>query len=218
MALTASAKSNTVSTPAPAGNHVARCVRVIDLGIQKEERGQYAGKINHKLMLCWELPTELHTFKDEKGPEPFMLSSEYTVSLGEKANLRRDLESWRGRAFTAVELDAFDVANVLGAPCLLNVVHKIATNKNTYANVKGITPLPKGFVCPPAISPLLRYEVEMGKNEVFEALPEWIRNKIVGCEDWKAKPAANEGTTTPDPSDYADINAEAAAADSSIPF
>lgn len=214
MALIASAKSKTVSTPAPAGNHVARCVRVIELGLQKET-GQYGTKIQHKLMLGFELPTELHTFKEENGPEPFMLSSEYTVSLGEKANLRKDLESWRGQPFTPAELESFDVGKLLGVPCLLNVVHNKAKNGNTYANVKGITPLPKGFTCPAAISELLKYEIEGGKNEVFGKLPEWIRNKISGCEDWKAQPAANEATTA---EEYADTAASADPNDTSIPF
>lgn len=211
MALTASAKSNTTSTPAPAGNHVARCVRVIDLGLQMDN-GQFGTKIQHKLMLCFELPTELHTFKDENGPEPFMLSSEYTVSLGEKANLRKDLESWRGRPFSAPELDAFDVGKLLGVPCLLNVVHKEAKNGNTYANVKGITPLPKGFQCPSAISELLKYEVENGKDSTYGKLPEWIRAKIDKCEDWKAQPAKNEA-------EVRNNDADAAAAETDqIPF
>lgn len=208
MSLTATAKSSTVSTPAPSGNHVARCVRVIDLGLQTST-GQFGTKIQHKIMLTWELPTELHVFKEENGPEPFMVSSEYTLGLNEKANLRKDLESWRGRPFTADELDGFNVDKLLGVPCLLNVVHKVAANKNVYANVKGITPLPKGFACPPVINPIVKYEIEMGQNDIFQKLPEWIRNKILACEDWKPKAAANE--TRAD--DYADVNAERAAAD-----
>lgn len=205
MALTASAKSNSVSTPPPAGNHVARCVRVIDLGVQRDDSPQFGVKIQHKLMLTWELPTETHVFKEENGPEPFHVSTEYTVFLSEKSNLRKDLESWRGRPFTPDELDAFDVGKLLGAPCLLNVVHKIAKNGNTYGNVKGITPMPKGMQCPSAITPLVKYEVEMGRNETFQALPEWIQNKIAKCEDWKAKPAAHE--TKASAEEYADANA-----------
>lgn len=214
MALTASAKSSTPTTPPPSGNHVARCVRVIDLGLQKETRGQYVGRINHKLMLTWELPTETHVFDEKRGPEPFHVSSELTVSLGEKANLRKMLESWRGRPFTPDELEAFNVGKLMGAPCLLNVVHKKATNGNVYGNVAGVTPLPKGLPCPPAISPLVCYEVEMKRNEVFQALPEWIQNKIAACEDWKPKAAENEHTAAA-ADEYADSNA---APDENLPF
>ncbi len=214
MALTASAKSNTVSTPPPAGAHIARCVRVIDLGVQKDEGGKFGPKCNQKLLLTWELPNELHTFKEEEGPQPFHVTSEYTVFLSEKANLRKHLESWRGRPFTAAELEAFDVGKLLGAPCLLNVIHKTGSNGNTYGNVASLSPMPKGMQCPPAITEPVKYEIEQGRDAVFASLPEWIQNKIAKCENWKAKPKAHETTTAPDPSDYADANADS----ETIPF
>lgn len=201
MALTASAKSTTVSTPAPVGNHVARCVRVIDLGTQKED-GLYGVKVQPKLMLTWELPEELHTFKEENGPEPFVVTKEYTMSLGEKASLRAALESWRGKAFTALELEAFDISKLLGAPCLLNVIHKAGKDGQLRARVGGITPMPKGMKCPEPKIALIKYEIEEGKGDAFKKLPEWVQNKIAACENWKAKPAASESTTEPDPSDF----------------
>ena len=39
--------------------------------------------------------------------KPFLVRRRYTASLHEKSALRKDLESWRGRAFTNVELDGF---------------------------------------------------------------------------------------------------------------
>src|ERR1044071_4282790 len=156
MALTASSKSTNISTPAPAGNHVARCVRVIDLGLQLDV-GQFGRRISHKLMLTWELPDEKHVFKEEVGPEPFHVSKEYTVSLHEKAGLRKELESWRGKAFNAAELDAFNVGKLAGAPCLLNVVHAEKKGGGTKAKVGSISPLPKGFKCPDPVSPIVVY-------------------------------------------------------------
>ena len=54
---------------------------------------------------------------------PAAISKEFTLSLHERANLRRVLISWRGRQFTAEELGGFELANVLGANAMLNVVH-----------------------------------------------------------------------------------------------
>src|SRR5208337_1405024 len=68
----------------------------------------------------------------------------YTLSLHEKAALRKDLESWRGRTFTEEELKGFDVENVLDVPCLLNVIHN-GTSGTVYANVSGIMKLPKSM-------------------------------------------------------------------------
>ena len=66
---------------------------------------------------------------------PFAISKRYTLSTHTKSTLRKDLESWRGRAFTPEEEEAFDVANVCGAYCLLNVTHNQGGDGNTYANV-----------------------------------------------------------------------------------
>lgn len=197
MALTATSKSTSNTTPAPHGTHVARCCRVIDLGLQFD-KGQFGERIQHKLMLTWELPEEKHIFKPENGEEPFHVSKEYTVSLGEKATLRKDLEAWRGRAFTPQELEGFHVGKLLGAACLLNVIHVDKKGGGVKAKVAGISPMPKSMKCPDAITPFVQYEVEQGRDEAFKKLPEWIQNKIAACEDWKAKPAPNETTTVTD--------------------
>jgi hypothetical protein len=189
MPLIASTSSGSVSTPAPAGTHVARCVQVIDLGTQKDN-GQFGLKIQPKLRLTWELPTELHVFKEENGEEPFVVGKEYTLNLGEKSNLRKDLESWRGKPFTPQELEGFDVSKLLGAPCMLNVVHKPKKDgSGAYANIASLSPLMKGMTCPPAIMALLLYDVSMGRNDVFGKIPEWLRKKIEDCENWKQQAA-----------------------------
>src|ERR1700685_4504260 len=89
----------------PIGTHMARCVRVIDIGTQ---RGEYQGKVNirRQCIIAWELPTELMSEGDSAG-KPFIVSRFYTASLGKKANLRADLQNWRGREFTEEELSGF---------------------------------------------------------------------------------------------------------------
>jgi hypothetical protein len=64
--------------------------------------------------------------------------------LHEKARLRKDLESWRGRAFTDAELKNFDLEVLIGANCLLNVVQS-SKNGSTYANVSAVMPIKKGM-------------------------------------------------------------------------
>ena len=49
------------------------------------------------------IPDEKAIFDEEKGLQPFVLSKGHTLSLYEKANLRHNLESWRGKQFTAEE-------------------------------------------------------------------------------------------------------------------
>lgn len=124
--------------PAPAGVSVAVCCDVVDLGMLKTT---YPGKpdaIKHKIKVVWML-AELDP---EIGKRP-TVQQRYTLSLHEKAALRRDLESWRGRTFTAEERAGFDVEKVIGVPCMLNLVHH-ESKGSVYANVSAIMPVPKG--------------------------------------------------------------------------
>lgn len=131
-------------------------------------------------------------------PAPMTIQREYTLSLSEKANLRHDLESWRGRQFTPAELEGFAVEKVLGQPCMLSVIHKTTGKGKIYGAISGISGLPKGVTCPPAWHKPVKYEIEDGESEAFKALPEWIRKKIAACEEWTS-PAAAEPEPEPEP-------------------
>lgn len=83
----------------------------------------------------------------KEGNRRFLVSQWYTLSLHEKANLRKDLDAWRGKSFTDEDLkEGFDVEKLVGAPCLLNVTQsKSEKNGKVYANVSSIMPLPRGM-------------------------------------------------------------------------
>ena len=173
--------------PVPAGTHIARCIACIALGTQPQNNSQYAPSF--KIMVTWELPNE--AIEIEGVSKPMVVSKEYTNSLSEKANLYADLTSWRGREFTAKELEGFEVSNVVGVACMITVVHKTTAKKTVYANVASVSGLPKGSQCAPAVHSLVKYEITQGKDAVYAALPEWIQKKIAQCFEW-TKPAQNE--------------------------
>jgi len=162
----------------PAGAHIARCFMVVDLGTQNSS---YMGKPKkaHKILIAWELPNELITEGDFAG-KPFALYSRYTLSLFDQALLRQHLESWRGRAFTEPELAGFDVKNVLGAYCMVSVVHNTEGDK-TYANVKGVMPLPKGTPKPAPVNEAVYFDVDTSDLSV---IPEWIQNVVKKSDEW----------------------------------
>jgi len=168
----------------PAGNHVARLVWFIDLGNQDIE---WKGEVKnlHKVRMSWELPTEVHVFDEHKGAEPFMVHKEYTLSFNDKATLRKDLESWRGKAFTEEELKVFDETKLMGKPCMVNVVHTTKGEK-TYANVTGITNIPKGMQDYPQYNDSMIYNAFNGEDEIFKGLPEWLQEKIAKSPQFKA--------------------------------
>ena len=69
----------------------ARCYSIIDLGTHsKEFKG--VEKKKHLIRITWEFPTELAIFDEETGEQPFVLSKEYTLSLFDQSQLRKDLE------------------------------------------------------------------------------------------------------------------------------
>ena len=133
--------SNSNFTPAPAGSHAAVCVDVVDLGVLTVEWGGKAKK-QHKVRVVWQID------EDREDGTPFQVHRRYTLSLHEKAGLRKDLESWRGRAFSEQELDGFDVEVLIGVPCLLSVIHSKGNDGSVFANVASIMKLPKGMSAP----------------------------------------------------------------------
>ena len=131
MSITATTKTNSKKFEIiEAGSYPARCYSMIEMG-PNEETYQGAAKMVNKVRITWELPTEMQVFKEERGPEPRVISKEVSLSMHEKANLRGFLESWRGKSFTDNEAKAFDVTNLLGVPCLLSITHKTAGNDHT---------------------------------------------------------------------------------------
>lgn len=176
MSLIAKDKGGADFKPVPAGTHVAVCTMVADMGVQP------TGKFKPKpqVYIRWELPNEVTSWKDGDGVEhtgPMVIGKKYTVSLSEKANLRGDLESWRGKLFTEQELEGFDIRNILGKACMLGVTHNVVGTK-TYANISAVMGLPKGTTPPkPSVEPIA-YDVDAHNPAIFQKLPPWLQEAI----------------------------------------
>lgn len=171
----------------PAGNHLAICYRFIDLGTQLVEY-KGAQKTQRKILISWELPNELLTTGDYAG-QPFTMGKKYTWSMSEKANLRKDLESWRGKAFTDDDFEGpnrFNARKLIGAPCMLSVVHE-SRDGNTYANIKAIAALPKGMEKPkPVTTPVyFSLEKEFFDNSVLDNLSDKLKEIIKGSPEYR---------------------------------
>jgi len=169
----------------PSGNHVARCVKMIHIGTVNTE---YLGevKVQNKIRIGWELPNETRVFNPDKGEQPMVIENTYTLSMHEKASLRAMLQNWRGKAFTDEEAKGFDVTKLLGVPCMLNVIHKPSKDgQKVYANISGVTPLPKGFVCPEQVNPTFELNYDEFDKEKFDSLPKFIQEEMQDSVEYK---------------------------------
>lgn len=196
-------------TPAPQGTHIARCVQLIDLGTQYSE---FYKKSARKLLVGWELPGE----KKPDTDDVFLVWKRYTLSLSDNAHLRRDLEGWRGKKFTAEELQAFDVLKVLGHGCLLSIVHD-ERDGTKYTNVQSVSALTKGTKCPERINDLLEFDVDNPNWEAFNLLSERLQETINNSAERKAATAAADARTEPTGQGEDDLQRQMEEADD-IPF
>lgn len=165
--------------PVPEGPHAAICDMFVDLGLQ-ETSGKFGGKIQHKVYFRWQIPGERLSYEKDgqKFEGPMTIGAKYTLSLHEKATLRKLLQSWRGRAFTPDELKKFDVTTVLGKPCLLSVSHAPKDGGGVYANIDTAMRLPPGMPAPVLEGDALIYDADnMG---TFEKLRPWLQELIKG--------------------------------------
>ena len=167
--------SNYSNKIAPVGMHLARIYQIIDLGTT-EQTGQFGGK-KRKVQILFELPLETAVFDPEKGEQPFYARNMYTLSMHEKSTLRKDVHSMLGKQLTDAEAKTFNIFNLIGRECMVNIIHRPSGDK-VYANIQTITPVPKGMVCPPAVNPPLVFSTQQPDMEIFRKLPEFVQDKI----------------------------------------
>jgi hypothetical protein len=167
----------------PPGSYIARCYLLVDMGEQLSD-GKYGQSVQHKIRLGWEVFGEDDTGApltvDMNGSQRQMtIGKTYTLSLNEKAGLRKDLMSWRGRDFTAEELVGFDITNILNVYCMLNITTSEKDGK-MYTNISAITPLPSALRNnkPDPDHEVVTFNLDEPDWNAFEALPEWLSETI----------------------------------------
>jgi hypothetical protein len=182
--ITATNKGGSNYEPIAAGTYAARCYQMIHIGTAEENILGQVKKLN-KVRITWELPTETKVFKEENGEQPHVISKEFTLSMNEKATLRKFLEGWRGKAFTEKEAEAFDITVLLGKPCMLSIIHKQAKNGNTYAEISSVSSVPKGMNVPEQFNESKELNYDKFDWDLFETLPDFIKDKMKQTDEFK---------------------------------
>lgn len=197
-----------------AGPHPGRCVHVWDLGSQPNTHPKAKFPTKREIMIVFELADQM-----EDG-RPFTVNERFTLSLGDRANLRKFLEQWRGQAFTEEQIEKFSTEKILGKKALLTITNDKAKNGRTYSNINSIMPLPKEMDKLPEESHNEQFEfsiTELGDSEKFDKIWPYVQGWIKDSTEGE-KFYATEGTdpaSDPEPETGAE---EGSPEDDDIPF
>lgn len=167
-------------------SYLARCYSFIDLWTHQNpnyKNKDWSPIEQRKVRLTFELPTEMKVFDEEKWEQPVVLWKKYTNSLSEKAYLRKDLESWRGKQFTEQELKWFDLSNIVWTPCILSVWINEYDWKE-YNQINSINPLMKWQDVDKQINPKVIFDLDKYTIEEFNELPNFIKREISNSVEW----------------------------------
>lgn len=183
-------------TPPPAGVFSAICYRFIDLGTQSST-WEGKSKRQHKIMLSWEITDTDERMEDGK---PWTISQRFTWSMSDRANLRKTLESWRGKPFEESDFGegGFDAKNLVGAPCLLSIIHENKDGK-TYANISSVTKLPKAMPAGTLVNEKVYFSLSDFDAEVFGKFSDSLQDTIKASPEYLAarNPSADSGYHAP---------------------
>ena len=201
MGLVAKAEEGSSFIPVPPGMHLARCYRIVDLGTQEST---YMGNIKHVPRVLFQF--EVHSEDTEGKPlltssgEPMTVSKTFTLSLAEKATMRRDLQTWRGKEFTKEELRGFELKNVLGQWAMITVAEN-ESNGKTYTNIANINPVPatiKKNGLPEGKNDLKLFSIEDADMGLFETFSDYLKDRIRKSPEWeRLHGSPNVGNSVP---------------------
>ena len=168
----------------------ARVVQMIDLGLQDggEWKGEKKSPVN-KIHVTYELVDSFLVDADgaEVEDKPRWVSEELKIFSPDvdKANCNK-----RYQAIDPDLVHDYNWAEVITNPCNVMIIHKESKGK-TYANVGTITP----YIVSkrnPELVPLQNeakvFDLAEPDMDVFESLPQWIKDKIVANLEFKGSP------------------------------
>lgn len=172
----------------PAGNYVATLYSIVQIGMVKDS---YMGeeKTLPKVMFTWEIPKLMRDFDGEQ--KPMVIGKEYTISWGEKANLRKVVTGMLGEM---PDDDGFDLKTLLGRACMLQVINGVGKESGRkYAAIGAVAQLPEEVTAPKQINPTTYLDYQEGwDDEVYTKLPQWIKDKMSESEEMKKRNGFSE--------------------------
>lgn len=181
--------------PLEAGVYHGVLVGVYDIGTQSST---YLGVESQKRkgILLWELVGLRSSGTDPQTGEawdrPRTISKRYTLSMGDKAALRRDVEAVRGSRMSKEEAGKFDLSSLLGMNAQLQVTQRAVDGK-TYVDIQSVMALMKGQASVEGETPAGWFHfgavpegATIDQTLFPEAMPKWAIEKAMTSPEWVA--------------------------------
>ena len=177
----------------PEGNHVATLYSIIYIGTVETPFRNEDGSVKeqYKVRLSFELPNELREFErdGEKVELPMVISKECTFSMykgSHTAQLRTIAHALIGTALKDEEAESFDIDDLLGKSCMVEVSHEEYEGKK-YGKAVGFGSIPKGLEVPEQVNKTHIVNVEETPIEEIDALPDFIKSKIKSSKEYRKR-------------------------------
>lgn len=173
---------------APPGSHLGRLYKIVDLGTQQ---GEWEGKATYARKMIFYF--ELHGEDDTGQPlvnddgKPLIVTKYYNASLGEKATLRKHLQTWLNLDFSKMP-EGFKVENILGKFAMINVTTYQKDGK-TRASVEGLSAVPaivQKHGLPEGINDISLFDLNKFDSAKFDALSDSIKKMIMSSPEYRA--------------------------------
>lgn len=188
--------NKTTYTLAPKGTHIARVYKFMNLGTRLQEyQGKPKDYPDTLVTFTLELPNEMNEFEvetdgvKEKVSKPFVISREFTLSMGRKSNLRPFVEGIIGTTLSDEEAGSFDIEQLVGMTCQATITHEQSKTDpdRKYAKLVSVAPLMKGIVAPEPINQPVVQDVKTMTLDEINALPEFLQKKIRVSDEFKSR-------------------------------
>jgi hypothetical protein len=135
--------SGATFAPHSEGQFATLCVDVVNLGINVEQFGEQEPREVPKVALVFA------SGETQEDGSLTLVTTEMTLSANEKANLRKFIESWRGKSYTPEQAEAgLPISKLYGQPALLSIEHVLTRKGRKFAKITSISPLPKAMPAP----------------------------------------------------------------------
>lgn len=174
--------------PVPAGSHLGRLYKIVDIGTQQ---GEWQGKATYSRKMIFYF--ELHGEDDKGQPltnddgKPLIVTKYYNASLSEKSTLRKHLQAWLNIDFNNMP-QGFEVRSILGKFAMVNVINYSKEGKQKSA-IDGLTAVPAIVAkhgLPEGINDIFMFDLNKFDSAKFDSLSDGVKKIIMDSPEYRA--------------------------------